>query len=198
MKKLNIILAVVVPLLITLGSYSADQAEKTPTKGTTKRNVSVEVKEIAWPSTPWERFATFKKAPQGQFAAWWVKSYELGQEKFIQAKDSSWLELLVLFNNGSQEDQEIKADDLKIEYAGQQVSPWEVLQAGAAYDYDSLAEKFALSLPKSHKVIRLRQEGMSCTLQPGEQTWAIFIYQLPRDLQNAQVALGEDLKIKIK
>lgn len=198
MKKVNIILAVVAPLLITLGSCSADQAEKAPAKATTKRNLSVEVYAIAWPRTPWERFATFKKAPQGNFGAWLAKTYELRQEKFVQPKDSSLLELLVVFNNASQEDQEIKADDVKIEYPGGAVAPWEVLQVGAAYDYDSVAKQFALSSPQSNKVMRLRQEGTNCTLLPGEQTWAIFIFQVPMALENAQLAFGEDVKIKIK
>ena len=55
-----------------------------------------------------------------------------------------------------------------------------------------------LSLDESNKVKRLRQEGAECTLEPGKETWAIFIYQVPKDMKKAQFTLGEDLHLKIE
>ncbi|UCF16794.1 MAG: hypothetical protein JSW59_04895, partial [Phycisphaerales bacterium] len=63
----------------------------------------------------------------------------------------------------------------------------EMLQVGASDDYEYLANRFALSSPQSSKVRRLRQEGTNCTLEPGKETWAIFIYQVSENLHNAQL-----------
>jgi hypothetical protein len=163
----------------------------------TPEKVVVHVTKAVWLETPAKRFRTFQSAPKGTFQPWGVKGYDLGIEDFVRRDTWRYLEVLLTFRNDGDAEFVLKAEDIKVLCADEQISAWEILQVGVVDTYDTLVQKFMPpSLPEG-KIRRLKQNGTQCPLVPGTSTWAIFVFEVPAQSGNCVLAVGNATKIRI-
>ena len=101
-----------------IASAKTSNTIKTPQS---KLNITIEIKDTAQPLSVNTRYRTLKRIPKNTYQPWAMDKGSRFSEKaieFIQPKDKTFLEILILFKNQGSKEEKVEMDDVRLEFSG--------------------------------------------------------------------------------